>query len=327
MKLDEIEIACRLNSFLMHKEQGSREPLSYHHTLDLIRMAGDVASLSSVDLNYPEHLEKLSGQDLRKCLMDSNLALNGFSMRYNGDPMFKLGAFSNPIAHVRETAVMMTCKAADLLQELGGKVLTLWMATDGFDYPLQVDYQKSWQLEVEGIRRIAERNPAIDISIEYKPNDPRAFSFINSIGTTLLIIKDVGLPNIGVTIDFCHSLCAGEQPAFAAVLASRYSKLLGIHLNDGYARVDDGLMVGSNHFYQTLELLYYLFDLGFRGVIYLDTFPRNENPVEECRQNVTMIRRMINMIESMGKDVISKIMADHDALSLQRLLLAKMLPD
>ena len=36
--------------------------------------------------------------------------------------------------------------------------------------------------------------------------------------TTLLALKEVGLPNLGVTLDFAHVLYADEQPAFAAAL-------------------------------------------------------------------------------------------------------------
>ena len=56
-------------------------------------------------------------------------------------------------------------------------------------------------------------------------------------------------------MDFAHSLYAGEQPAFAAHLIHRRAKLLGVHLNDAYAKRDDGLMVGAVHLRSTLELL------------------------------------------------------------------------
>lgn len=42
-----------------------------------------------------------------------------------------------------------------------------------------------------------------------------------------------GAANLGVTLDFAHSLYADEQPAFAAALIARESRLLGLHLNDG----------------------------------------------------------------------------------------------
>ena len=44
-------------------------------------------------------------------------------------------------------------------------------------------------------------NRKIKISIEYKPFQPRAFSMISSIGTTLLMVSETEEENIGVTLD------------------------------------------------------------------------------------------------------------------------------
>ena len=54
--------------------------------------------------------------------------------------------------------------------------MTLWMGQDGFDYSFQADYMALWEYTIEGIREVADHNPAIDVSIEYKPNDPRSFT-------------------------------------------------------------------------------------------------------------------------------------------------------
>ncbi len=77
-------------------------------------------------------------------------------------------------------------------------------------------------------------------------------------GDELLAIREIDRPNLGVTLDFAHVLFADEMPAFAAALVARHSRLLGVHLNDGYGKRDDGLMVGAVHPIQTVELLYVL---------------------------------------------------------------------
>ncbi len=67
--------------------------------------------------------------------------------------------------------------------------------------------------------------------------------------------------------------------------------MLGLHLNDGYGKRDDGLMVGSVHTIQTIELLRQLRRDGFAGTIYFDTFPDGGNldPVAECAANIATI--------------------------------------
>lgn len=62
------------------------------------------------------------------------------------------------------------------------------------------------------------------------------------------------------------------MPAFAAALIARHSRILGVHLNDGYGKWDNGLMVGAVHPIQTIELLVELERSGYNGAIYFDTF-------------------------------------------------------
>ena len=104
-----------------------------------------------------------------------------------------------------------------------------------FDYGFQVDYKKIWDDEIQTIKEIAEYDKECFISIEYKPNEPRAYSLLSNLGTTLLAIKEIDLDNIE-TIDFAHILYSNEQPALVAALIDKHSKILGLHLNDGYGK-------------------------------------------------------------------------------------------
>ena len=76
----------------------------------------------------------------------------------------------------------------------------------------------------------------------------------------------------------------------AAALALRDGRLFGVHLNDGYGQADDGLLVGSVHPWQTLELLATLRRHDYRGTIYFDTFPVREDPAAESAANVARVR-------------------------------------
>ena len=96
----------------------------------------------------------------------------------------------------------------DVLEQTGGALLTIWLGQDGWEYPFQVDYETIWQAEIEAIREVADHNPRIKVSIEYKPNEPRSFSLLSNLGTTLLAIKEIDRPNLGVTFDFAHVLYA-----------------------------------------------------------------------------------------------------------------------
>jgi xylose isomerase len=286
-----MKYATRLNSFAARPELYWKNGSSKPTTLDLIERASQVEGLDAIDLNFPDHFAKFEPREILSYAQDHNLMVNGFAMRYYSEPEFKLGAFTHPDPHVRRKALDLTKRAVDLLGETGGDLLTIWLGQDGWDYPFQVDYRAVWDWEVEGIREVAEHNPRISISIEYKPSEPRAFSLLGDLGTTLLAIKAVDRSNLGVTLDFAHVLYAGELPAFVAALAQHQSQLLGIHLNDGYGRRDDGLMVGTVSLTQTLELLYQVVRTGFDGIIYFDTFPDTIglDPALECQNNIAMV--------------------------------------
>jgi xylose isomerase len=177
---------------------------------------------------------------------------------------------------------------------MGGQIMTLWLGQDGVDYSFQGDYAAMWDATVAALAEVADHNPALDIAVEYKPNEPRAFALLPDLGMNLLALAEVNRPNTGITLDFAHVLYAGEIPAQVASLVARKSRLLGVHLNDGYGKRDDGLMVGSVHPVQTVELFLELDRIGYDGVIYFDTFPDHGglDPVAEAAANVHMADRL-----------------------------------
>ena len=165
--------------------------------------------------------------------------------------------------------------------------------------------------------------PSCQISIEYKPDEPRAQSLLRDAATTLLAIAEAGAPNLGVTMDFAHALYAGEQPAFAAHLIHRRSRLLGVHLNDGYAKRDDGLMVGAVHLKPTLELLRADPPDGYDGALYFDTFPDASglDPVAECEANIATVRRLLAVGDRLdGDNRLGEALGRQDAVASQRIV-------
>jgi xylose isomerase len=261
---------------------------------DMIARAGKVAGIDAADLNYPDHFDAHTPAQMSEVLSGAGLALNGLAMRYYTDPGFRLGAFTHPEARVRRAAIDITRRGLDALAEMGGQIMTLWLGQDGVDYSFQGDYAAMWDATVAALAEVADHNPALDIAVEYKPNEPRAFALLPDLGMNLLALAEVNRPNTGITLDFAHVLYAGEIPAQVASLVARKSRLLGVHLNDGYGKRDDGLMVGSVHPMQTVELFLELDRIGYDGVIYFDTFPDHGglDPVAEAAANVHMADRL-----------------------------------
>ena len=314
------KFATRLNSFAARAETEWPDLKGKPTALMCAQRAAKVPGPTHVDLNYPDHVPGAPA-DTAAAIRDCGLEVNGLAMRYYTNPAFKLGAFTHPDRAVRQEAIDQTKAGIDAALEMGAPLMTLWLGQDGFDYSFQGDYARMWEDEVSGIREVAAHAPECMISVEYKPNEPRSYALMPDVATTLLAIDEVGLPNLGVTLDFAHVLYADEMPAFAATLISRRSRLLGVHLNDGYGKRDDGLMVGSVHPQATLELLWQITRDRFDGVIYFDTFPDASgiDPVEECATNIEVTERLIAMAKRVaGDNALHEAIAAQDSPRSQR---------
>lgn len=325
--MPQLKFATRLNSFASKPQAEWPNLTGKPSVMQMVARAAKVDGLTDLDLNYPDHGSG-NPRELARQIQDAGLSINGFAMRYYTNPAFKIGAFTNPDPAVRREAIDLTKKGIDAAREAGTSLMTVWLGQDGFDYAFQADYAKLWQHEIDGIREVCEHDPQCQISIEYKPNEPRSYSLMPDCATTLLAIREVGMPNLGVTLDFAHVLYADEQPAFAAALIARYSRVLGVHLNDGYAKRDDGLMVGSVHTQQTIELLRQIRKDGYDGAIYFDTFPdmTGLDPVHECEVNIQTVKRMLTIVDRLEQDNrLSGAIDLQDAVSAQSVVQELML--
>lgn len=318
--MSDIRFATRLNSFASCAHTFWPDLKGKPSVRQMIDRAATVKGLTDLDLNYPQHIHN-DVKELDTYIKDKGLHVNGMAMRFNTIPEFQLGAFTHPEERVRREAIELTKRGIDCGREFGTNLMTIWLGQDGFDYSFQANYDKMWEDMVNCFREIAEYAPDCNISIEYKPNEPRAFSVLPNATTTLLAIKDIDCKNIGVTLDFCHVLFAGEMPAFAAALVSRTTKIMGLHLNDGWGKRDDGLMVGAVNLRATLELIYKLRKENFDGAYYFDTFPdaSGMDPVAEAEVNIKTVNRLIKLADELAvnKDLEAAILNQNSPLSQQ----------
>jgi sugar phosphate isomerase/epimerase len=309
--------ASRLNSF-----RGSPPQRSPHEALLLL---STVPGITATELNYPQHFAGPHDETLISAAQDLNLAVTAINLRFD-PPAFIAGSFTHPEPAVRDRAIELAHQAVEIATRHQIGHVILWLGPDGYDYPFQADYARLWAWAVDGARSVAARNPDLLVSIEPKPFDPRRQSLVRTSADALLLARDTGTTNVGITVDVCHALMAGENPAVAASLALREDRLFGLHLNDGYGPADDGLMAGSVHPVLLLELLWVLKSSRWAGTIYFDTFPGELDPVAECAANIATVKRMVAALDRVNIDEIRAIQARQDgpgAVALaQRLLLS-----
>lgn len=303
-----MKMATRINSYF---RDGDRD-------LDRVFSQFEHVGLTHVDLNYPEHVTDVCAADMKALLASHGLELNGCALRFRGD--FINGELGNADQAVAARALELCREACDYCREAGGDTVTIWLGFDGFDYSFQIDYSRVFNQLVEQFRSVCDYAPDLKISIEYKPYEERSYAFIDSMGVTSMILAAVDRPNLGVTLDYCHMLMKHENPAMAADIFGAQGKLYGIHLNDGYGVMDDGLMIGMATPVKTLEFLYYLKKHDYSHAIYFDTFPVIEGAEEECAQNIAMLEMLSGALDRVGVKSIQDVIDANDAVKAAKLV-------
>lgn len=304
-----MKYATRVNSFL-------RTDKDLKNALYEI---GQIDGVDYIDLNYPEHFQEYTADEVKEMLAANGLKCNGINLRFRDK--FLNGEFGNKDIEISEDAVQLCREAADVCKALEGDQMIIWLGFDGFDYSFQIDYVKVWSQVADSFRKVCDYTD-LPVSIEYKPYEERVHCLIDSFGTAMLMVEDISRDNLGVTLDFCHMLMKKENPAFAVSWLLERNKLFNMHMNDGEGSTDDGLMVGTVNLWKTIEVFYYLMKYDFQGAIYFDTFPKREGAVEECTANIRMCHKIEKIIENYGIEKIGQIIEKNNAVSVSDMLVS-----
>lgn len=286
--------------------------------VEMIDLAGQVDDLSVVDINYPFPGGGVSADEVEVALKRNGLSVIGITPEiYTRE--FAKGAFTNPDAGIRRRANELVTEAADVVRRFGADYVKLWPGQDGWDYPFQVDHGVLWKHSIDGVGELAAANPDLKFVIEYKPREPRVHMSYDSVARTLLGIEKIGLPNVGILLDFGHSLYGGESPADAAQLAIDHGRLFGMDVNDNMRGWDDDLMAGSVHPIELFEFFYTLRRNGWEGVWQLDQFPFREDSVATANGAISFLKGIERALDKLDVEALRAAQARHDAVEALRL--------
>jgi xylose isomerase len=256
---------------------------------------------------------------VQKALDEHNLSVTGVTPEIYLRKFGK-GAFTNPDPGVRREALALMNDAAGIVRALNGQYLKIWPGQDGWDYPFQVNHHDLWALAVDGMRELAAANSDLRIAIEYKPREPRVKMTWDSAARSILGIQQIGLDNVGVLLDFGHSLYGGESPADAAQLLIDHGVLYGMDVNDNLRGWDDDLVVGTVHLTEIFEFFYTLRINNWEGVWQLDQFPFREDTVEAARLSIETLKAIYRALDDLDMPALRDAQARQDALAAQRIV-------
>lgn len=261
--------------------------------------AAKVKGIQGLEVIYPAEFGDKQVDQVNLLLEKHRLKIAGIIVDVYGLPKWMYGSLTSRDEKIRREAVQLSQEAMDVAKKLGCKTITLWLGQDGYDYPLQSDYEKGWSWLVEGVREIAEYRSDVNVSLEYKLKEPRTHLYIATVGKAILLTKEVGLRNVGVTIDVGHALAANENPSESLALLNRENKLFHVHFNDNYRSWDDDMLVTSVNLWECLEFFYWLRKINYEGWISLDVYPYREDVRKLCQtsiQNLDLVSKLVDVI-------------------------------
>ena len=296
-----------------YKEQPPKE--------ELIRQAGEIDGVSGVELVGTWDVTPENTDEIGSLLSKNNLECVSIIPDLFSQKKWGKGSLSSKDASIREQAVSYLYECVEIARKLNCRTLNIWAGQDGYDYVLQSNLvqERSWL--TENIRKVAEDSPDIDFALEYKPKEPRNFSFMARASDTLLMAKETGLENVGVCIDTGHALVAGENIAEAIVILQEYGKkLFHMHFNDNYNSWDDDMIVGSVHFPMYVETLFWLQETGYKGWLSMDQYPYREDGQGALRESVLFLQMIEEKLTSSVLQEIRELQKNGNAVAAQRWL-------
>jgi xylose isomerase len=273
----------------------------YQPAMDLrqrLQMTRQVSGVDGIEVVYPSEFTNLN--DTNKILRDSGFPISAVNLNLKTDKCWEGGSFTSPNTDIRSRALGELKSAMDLAAELGTKMVTFCPLIDGHNYSFEVDYLKQWNWLKEGIAEGSRYRNDIRISLEYKLNESRNFNILSDMGRTLYICKQVGLPNVGITMDVGHALIAKETPAEAACLAAQEKRLFYIHFNDNGREWDWDMLPGAVNLWDLIEMVYYLERINWEGWLSYDVIPRGSDPVETMTAAISIVNSAIDLTHKLG---------------------------
>lgn len=280
--------------------------MQYHPDRSIVEkltLAGRIKGLDGVELCYPGDFD--DPVLVRKMLDDTGLGVAAVNVRSRRQGRWLRGSFSSHIEKERQEVIDDFRSALDAAADVGATRITTCPLNDGHDYPFEVDYFDMFRFAEESMTAIAEHRPDMRICIEYKRNDPMVRCLFGSAAETIVFCQQLGLSNVGLTLDFGHALIGGESPAQALVLAHRANRLFYVHVNDNDRYWDWDMLPGAFHFNELVEFFYFLKKTGYDNDWYsFDVVSKEADTVE----TFNLVMKLTRKFEALADKIDEKLM-------------------
>jgi xylose isomerase len=269
-------------------------------------LASGIPEVQGIELKYPRDFTDLGF--IHNLLDKHHLSLSAVNVDTKDVSNFRYGALTSQEVDKRAIAVSRLQEGMDIAAEFETDIVTTCPLAEGYDYPFQVSYERSWPFFIESCQSAARYRQDINLVLEYQPHEPHAHILLENVGKMLFLCAEVDESNFGANLDIGHSFAAGESPAESASLLSQKGWLKYIHSNDNTGEGGDWDMIsGSIHFWHWLELIYTLRKINYTGWISGDIQAKHFGPQQAYGTNIHMIQRMAAFVDKADTEMMETL--------------------
>ena len=287
-------------------------------TLEKLELASKIEGFDGVEIVYPYE----TGTPEETMALMSKFRLNFAAVNVNIKKELEWvpGSLSRPQADIRNRAVALIKKAKDFAKAVGAPHVTCCPLADGYDILFQVNYRDAWKFMIETIGEASDHLPEIPLFIEPKYSETRVHCQLDSTAKALLLLKEVGNKNTGITLDIGHSLQSSENPAQSLVTIYESGFDAYIHTNDNDTKADWDLLGASRHFLHYVELMFWAQQYNYNKYFTTDASPRIFNIIDFFNRHSEITLAAYRIAESLDKKDVLRMMQTEDYNGLMKMV-------
>jgi xylose isomerase len=276
-------------------------------------MVSQIEGLDGVEIVYP--YEVSDAKATRGAVDKYKLSIAAVNVNVKAEPEFKNGGLTSVNKATRDKAVSFIKKSKEFAKAVGANKVTCCPLGDGYEFNFQADYPSVWKNLVETFGEAGSYLPEIPLFIEYKPSETRGRCFLDTAAKTLCLLNDIQNKTMGVTLDFGHSMYGNENPAEVLCLLAESRHPYYIHINDNDGKWDWDFMVGTKHYLDYVEFLYYLQEYGYDDYLTSDTSPTRWDIRGTFEMNARLTNKIWKLLQRIDRKEFKSLIVKNDFLA------------
>ena len=308
------ELKCALITAFVSKTKDRFHEYNEDKTLEQrFEMVSRMADMTGVECIFPYE----TGRDpkaFKALLAKHKLQPAAINVNVKAEPEFRNGGLTSVDPAIRKKAVQCIKDAKDFAAAAGANKVTCCPLGDGYEFAFQSDYGQMWKFLADTFGESGEYRREIPLFIEYKPSETRGRCYLDTASKTLCLLNDIGIKEMGVTLDFGHSKYGQENPAEVVALLASSRFPYYIHINDNNGKWDWDYMAASHNFLEYAEFLFYLQEYGYQDFLTTDASPTRWEIVGFFDATTRMTRKICARLQAVDRDEFRKLIRGGDFL-------------